>query len=128
MAPILSQGNLATITPSSTNPDITDPKFAPQFRPAGKAIYFRTVTTDAYQGPNMANYFAQKLKVKKVFIIDDTGAYGVGIADAFEAQARKDGMKVLGHDQVNPLEADYTTILTKIKGIDPEALYYGGSC
>jgi len=127
MAPILSQGNLATITPSSTNPDITDPKFAPQFRPAGKAIYFRTVTTDAYQGPNMANYFAQKLKVKNVFIIDDTGAYGVGIADAFEAQARKDGMTVLGHDQVNPLEADYTTILTKIKGIDPEALYYGGS-
>jgi branched-chain amino acid transport system substrate-binding protein len=127
MAPILSQGNLATITPSSTNPDITDPKFAPQFRPAGKAIYFRTVTADAYQGPNMANYFAQKLKVKKVFIIDDTGAYGVGIADAFEAQARKDGMTVLGHDQVNPLEADYTTILTKIKGIDPEALYYGGS-
>ena len=127
MAPILSQGNLATITPSSTNPDITDPKFAPQFRPAGKAIYFRTVTADAYQGPNMANYFAQKLKVKKVFIIDDTGAYGVGIADTFEAQARKDGMTVLGHDQVNPLEADYTTILTKIKGIDPEALYYGGS-
>ena len=127
MAPILSQGNLATITPSSTNPDITDPKFAPQFRPAGKAIYFRTVTTDAYQGPNMANYFAQKLKVKKVFIIDDTGAYGIGIVDAFEAQARKDGMTVLGHDQVNPLEADYTTILTKIKGIDPEALYYGGS-
>jgi branched-chain amino acid transport system substrate-binding protein len=127
MAPILSQGNVATITPSSTNPDITDPKFAPQFRPAGKAIYFRTVTTDAYQGPDMANYFAQKLNVKKVFVLDDTGAYGVGIADSFEAQARKNGMTVLGHDQVNPLEADYTTVLTKIKGLDPEALYYGGS-
>ena len=47
MAPLLSQGNLATITPSSTNPDLTDPKFAAQYRPAGKAIYFRTVTTDA---------------------------------------------------------------------------------
>jgi len=127
MAPILSQGNLATITPSSTNPDITDPKFAGQFRPMGKAIYFRTVTTDAYQGPNMANYFAQKLKVKKIFILDDTGAYGVGIADAFEAQARKDGMTVLGHDQVDPHVPDYMTILTKIKGLDPEALYYGGS-
>ena len=56
MAPILSQGDLATITPSSTNPDITDPKFAAQYRPAGKAIYFRTVTTDAFQGPNMANF------------------------------------------------------------------------
>jgi branched-chain amino acid transport system substrate-binding protein len=127
MAPILSQGDLATITPSSTNPDITDPKFAAQFRPGGKAIYFRTVTTDAYQGPNMANYFAQTLKVKNVFILDDTGAYGVGIANAFEAQAKKTGMNVLGHDQVDPHEADYTTILTKIKGLDPESLYYGGS-
>ena len=35
MAPILSQGNLATITPASTNPDITDPKFAGQYRPGG---------------------------------------------------------------------------------------------
>ena len=58
MAPILSQGGLATITPTSTNPDISDPKFAEQFRPAGKPIYFRTVTTDAYQGPNMANFYA----------------------------------------------------------------------
>src|SRR6202043_3194049 len=56
MAPILSQGNLATITPSSTNPDITDPKFSGQFDPSGRPIYFRVVTTDAYQGPDMANY------------------------------------------------------------------------
>ena len=42
MAPILSQGNLATITPASTNPDITNPKYAEQYKPAGKAIYFRT--------------------------------------------------------------------------------------
>ena len=126
MAPILSQGNLATITPSSTNPDITDPKFAGQFKPGGKAIYFRTVTTDAYQGPNMANYFAKNLKVKKVYILDDSGAYGVGMADAFEAQAKKIGMAVLGHDQLDPKEADYTTILTKVKQLNPDALYYGG--
>jgi branched-chain amino acid transport system substrate-binding protein len=127
MAPILSQGNLATITPSSTNPDITDPKFAGQFRPAGKAIYFRTVTTDAYQGPDMANYFAQTLKVNKLYILDDGGAYGVGMANAFEERARKNGLTVLGHDQLDPKEADYTTILTKIKAIGPEALYYGGT-
>jgi len=127
MAPILSQGNLATITPSSTNPDITDPKFAAQFRPAGKAIYFRTVTTDAYQGPNMANYFAQTLKIKNVYILDDSGAYGVGMADAFEAQAKKIGLTVLGHDQLDPREADYTTILTKIKSLNPDALYFGGT-
>src|SRR4029077_13638252 len=79
MTPILSEANLATITPSSTNPDITNPAMAATFKPKGKAIYFRTVTTDAFQGPNMANFFAQNLKVKTVFVLDDSGAYGVGI-------------------------------------------------
>ncbi len=126
MSPILSAGNLATITPSSTNPDITSPKFKDQFRPNGKAIYFRTVTTDAYQGPNMANYYADTLKVKSVYVLDDSGAYGVGIADSFQKQAEARGIKVMGRDQLNPKEADYTTILTKIKAANPDALYYGG--
>jgi branched-chain amino acid transport system substrate-binding protein len=126
MSPILSQGNLAIITPASTNPDITDPKYAGQYRPAGKAIYFRTVTTDAFQGPNMANYFADTLKVKSLYVLDDSGAYGVGIADAFQRQAEKRGIKVLGRDQLNPKEADYATVLTKIKSMNPDALYYGG--
>jgi branched-chain amino acid transport system substrate-binding protein len=126
MSPILSQGDLAIITPSSTNPDITDPKFATQYRPAGKAIYFRTVTTDAFQGPNMANYYVESLKVKSVYVLDDSGAYGVGIANTFQAQAEKRGLKVLGRDQLNPKEADYTTILTKIKSLNPDSLYYGG--
>jgi len=128
MSPILSAANLATITPSSTNPDITssDPRFMNQFRPNKKAVYFRTVTTDAYQGPNMANYFHDTLHVKSVYILDDSGAYGVGMANLFEKRAKEIGMKVLGHDQLNPKEADYTTILTKIKQANPDALYYGG--
>jgi branched-chain amino acid transport system substrate-binding protein len=126
MAPILSQGNLAIITPSSTNPDITDPKFAQQYRPAGKAIYFRTVATDAYQGPYMANYFADVLHVKTVYVLDDSGAYGVGLADAFQAQAEKKGIKILGRDRLDPKAADYSAILTKIKSMNPDGLYYGG--
>lgn len=126
MAPIFSQGGLATITPTSTNPDITDPKFASLYRPAGKAIYFRTVTTDAFQGPNMANYFADTLKVKSVYGLDDSGAYGIGIATAFEAQAKKRGIEVLGHDRLDPKAADYTPALTKIKSLNAQAIYYGG--
>ena len=126
MSPILSAADLATITPSSTNPDITDPKMASQFRPNKKAVYFRTVTTDAYQGPNMANYYKAKLHVKTVYILDDSGAYGVGLANAFETQAKKNGIEVLGRDQLNPKEADYTTALTKIKALNPDAIYYGG--
>ena len=126
MAPILSAGNLAIITPASTNPDITDPKFAAQYKPNGKAIYFRTVATDAFQGPNMANYMADKLKVKTIFVLDDSGAYGVGIADSFQAQVEKKGVKLLGRDRLDPKAADYAAILTKIKALNPDALYYGG--
>jgi branched-chain amino acid transport system substrate-binding protein len=126
MAPILSQGGLAIITPSSTNPDITNPKFAEQYRPAGKPIYFRTVTTDAYQGPNMANFFAENLKVKSVYVLDDSGAFGVGVADSFQKQAEAKGLKVAGRDRLDPKAADYTAILTKIKSLNPDALYFGG--
>ncbi|MGI9146532.1 MAG: branched-chain amino acid ABC transporter substrate-binding protein [Chloroflexota bacterium] len=126
MAPIASDAGLMIITPSSTNPDITDPNFASQYRPNGKAIYFRTVTTDAFQGPYMANYAAGNLGIKSVYIVDDTGAYGEGIANSFEAQAKAKGINVLGHDKLNPKESDYTTILTKIKALNPDALYYGG--
>ncbi len=126
MAPILSQGGLAIITPSSTNPDLTDPKFADQYRPAGKAIYFRTVTTDAFQGPNMADFFAEKLGVKSVYVLDDQGAYGVGMADAFQKRIADKGVKVLGRDQLDPKAADYSAILTKIKSMNADGLYYGG--
>jgi branched-chain amino acid transport system substrate-binding protein len=127
MAPLLSQGNLATVTPSSTNPDLTDPKFAGIYRPAGKAIYFRTCTTDAFQGPNMANFMADRLKVKSVFVVDDTGAYGVGLADAFQAQAAKRGIQVMGRDRIDPLNSDYRPLLSKIKQLGPQALYAGSS-
>ena len=90
MTPILSEADLATITPSSTNPDITNPAMAAQFKPKGKAIYFRTVTTDAFQGPNMANFFAENLKVKSIFVLDDSGAYGVGIAELFSEAGGED--------------------------------------
>jgi branched-chain amino acid transport system substrate-binding protein len=127
MAPLLSQANLATVTPSSTNPDLTAPKFAEMYRPAGKPIYFRTCTTDAFQGPNMANFMADQLKVKSVFVVDDTGAYGVGLADAFQAQAAKRGMQVLGRDRVDPLLNDYRPLLTKIKNLGAQAMYCGSS-
>ena len=126
ISPILSEADMATITPSSTNPDITDPKFQAQYRPKGKAVYFRTVTTDAYQGPNMANYLFHAQKIKSVYVLDDGGAFGVGIADSFQKRAGELGVKILGRDRLDPKEADYKTILTKIKGLNPDALYYGG--
>ena len=74
----------------------------------------------------MANYMAETLKMKTVYMLDDSGAYGVGLADAFQAQAEKKGIKVLGRDRLDPKAADYSPVLTKIKSLNPDALYYGG--
>ena len=126
VVPVLSQGGMATISGSATNPDLTNPKFAALYRPGGKPVFFRTVTTDAYQGPNLANYFAEVLKVQKLIVLDDGGAYGVGMADAFASQAAKKGMDVVIRDRLDPLNADYNTILTKAKSLGVQGLYYGG--
>jgi branched-chain amino acid transport system substrate-binding protein len=59
-------------------------------------------------------------------VLDDSGAYGVGIADSYQAQAEKKGVKVLGRDRLDPKAADYSAVMTKIKSLNPDALYYGG--
>src|SRR5262245_49654740 len=74
----------------------------------------------------MANHAFHNLKVKSVYVLDDSGAFGVGIADSFSKRAQELGIKLLGRDRLDPKEADYKTILTKIKGMNPDAIYYGG--
>lgn len=126
MSPVLSQAQMAFVSGSATNPDLNDPKFFQVYHPGGKPNFFRTVTTDAYQGPGLANYFAEVLKVKKVTVLDDTGAYGVGMANAFAGQAVKKGMEVVLRDRLDPLNADYSAVLTRAKSLDTDALYFGG--
>jgi branched-chain amino acid transport system substrate-binding protein len=126
MVPVLAEGELAIITPAATSPDLTDPRFATQYRPDGKPVFFRTVTTDQYQGPGLANYFAETLGVRAIYVLDDSGAFGVGLADAFQKQAAAKGIKVLGRDRLDPKAADYSAVLTKIRALAPDSLYYGG--
>ena len=73
----------------------------------------------------MANFYAQNLKAKSIYILDNSGAYGVSLANSFEKQAAKLGLKILDREQLNPKEADYTTVLTKIKAVKPDAIYCG---
>jgi branched-chain amino acid transport system substrate-binding protein len=125
--PVLSQAEMATVSGSATNPDLNDPKFFSVYHPGGKPNFFRTVTTDAYQGPGLANQFAEVLKINTVTVLDDGGAYGVGMADAFAKQATKQGMKVVIRDRLDPLNADYTAVLTRARSLGAGALYYGGA-
>jgi branched-chain amino acid transport system substrate-binding protein len=126
MLPIVNEAGLPMISPATSSPDLTAVRFADEYRASGRLTFFRTIASDAYQAPGMANYFAETLHLKTVYVLDDTGAYGVGIANTFSAEAVRKGMKVLGRDKVDPKAEDYSAVMTKIKALKPDALYYGG--
>jgi branched-chain amino acid transport system substrate-binding protein len=115
---IYSDASIVQISPSSTNPAYTQQGF--------KTTY-RVVATDAQQGPALANYAANELKVKSVAIVDDSTQYGQGLANEFEKTAKSLGLNVMSHEATNDKAVDFRAILTKIKGENPDAIMYGGS-
>jgi len=126
MLPILAAEGLPMVSGSTTNPDLTSPKFAAQYRANGvQIVYFRTCANEAFVEPAMVNFLYDKNKVRSIYVLDDGGSGGVALADEFQGAAEKKGIKVLGRDSLNPKEADYTTILTKIKGLGPGLLFVG---
>ena len=114
---IYSDAGIVEVSPSATNPTYTQQGF--------KTTY-RVVATDAQQGPALADYASKTLKAKSVAIVDDATAYGQGLANEFEKQAKLNGMKVLSHDATNDKAVDFRAILTKVKGEHPDIIMYGG--
>jgi branched-chain amino acid transport system substrate-binding protein len=59
------------------------------------------VTTDALQGPAGADYAHSVLHAKSFFLVDDKLTYGAGLAAAFAARAKSDGMKEVGSGHID---------------------------
>ncbi len=114
---IYHEAGMVQITPGSTNPDLSKQGFNTFFRVSG---------TDDVQGPKGAIFAAKTLGVKKVFVIDDKTTYGKGLADEFEKKARELGVEILGHEGITQGDKDFTPLLTKIKPLAPDMIYFGG--
>lgn len=114
---VYNEAGLVNITPASTNPNLSRQGFK---------TFFRVAATDDVQGPRGAQYAAKTLKINSVFIIDDKTTYGKGLADEFEKEAVKQGIKVLGHQGITQGEKDFTALLTKVRPLKPELIYFGG--
>jgi branched-chain amino acid transport system substrate-binding protein len=125
--PVANDAGLVLISPANTNPSLTKGDDAKKLRPSHPDVnsYFRVCTTDDKQGAAGAN-FAYKLGFKKVFVIDDNETYGKGLADIFEADYKKLGGTVLGHEHVTKGQQDFKALLTKIKSTGPDAIFFGG--
>jgi len=126
VAPILDKVNIVEISPANTNDTLTrgqDFKTSPA-RPHKN--YFRVATLDSLQGGFAADYAYNDLSAKNVVVIHDKKAYGQGLADSFKAQFEKDGGKVLTTETINPGDKDFSAVLSKIKPLNPDLIFYGG--
>ena len=105
------------ITPSSTNPMITERKLWNVFRTCGR---------DDQQGGVAGKYIADNLKGKKVAIVHDKTTYGKGLADETKKAMNNGGVTEVLYEGVGAGEKDFTALVSKLKNAGVEVLYWGG--
>ncbi|MDP2228508.1 MAG: branched-chain amino acid ABC transporter substrate-binding protein [Moraxellaceae bacterium] len=114
---IYYDAGIVQVSPSATNPRYTQ---------QGYANAFRVMANDVQQGKALGEFAVQDMGAKKIAIIDDRTAYGQGLADEFEKAVVANGGSVIVREFTNDKASDFTAILTKIKGLNPDVLFYGG--
>jgi len=114
---VYAENDILFITPSATNPKITDRKLWDAFRTCGR---------DDQQGMVWAELARDKLKGKTIAVIHDKTTYGKGLADAALDNMHKFGVKEVLYEGVNTGEKDYSAIVSKIKDSGADYLMWGG--
>ena len=114
---VYAENGVLFITPSATNPKVTDRKLWDAFRTCGR---------DDQQGMLWAEYARDHLKGKKIAVVHDKTTYGKGLADAALDNMHKFGVKEVLYEGVNTGEKDYSAIVSKIKESGADYLMWGG--
>src|SRR5271165_89596 len=114
---VYSENGVLFITPSATNPKVTDRMLWDAFRTCGR---------DDQQGMVWAELARDKLKGKKIAIVHDKTTYGKGLADVARDNMHKFGIKEVLYEGVNTGEKDYSAIVSKIKQAGADYLMWGG--
>ena len=114
---VYSDNGVLFITPSATNPKVTD---------RGLWDAFRTCGRDDQQGKLWADLALGQLKDKKIAIVHDKTTYGQGLADAARVAMNAGGKKEVLYEGVNTGEKDYSAIVSKIKASGADYVMWGG--
>lgn len=116
-APICQQSKIPMISPSSTNPKVTE---------TGDYI-FRVCFIDPFQGTVMANFATKTLKAKKVAVFTDVKSdYSKGLAKYFKEGFTKAGGQIGVELDFNGGDKDFKAQLTAIKSAAPDAVFVPG--
>ncbi len=114
---VYADNGVLMITPSATNPKVTNRNLWNVFRTCG---------TDEQQGKLWAELALGKLKDKKIAIVHDKTTYGQGLADFARNFMNAGGKKEVLYEGVNTGEKDYSAIVSKIKESGADYLMWGG--
>ncbi len=116
-APKCQDAGVPMISPSSTNPKVTQ---------VGDYI-FRMCFIDPFQGTVMAKFAAQNLKLTHVAILKDVkNEYSVGLAQFFSQAFIKLGGKIDVESAYSAGDQDFRSQLTSIKARNPQAIFLPG--
>jgi branched-chain amino acid transport system substrate-binding protein len=92
------------------------------------AVVFRNSPYDLINMKFAAIYAAEVAKFNRIYLIDDGSAFGRTQVDEFakvvEAKAGKDVL--IGRESIAQGEKDFTPLLTRIKPLNPDLIYFGG--
>ncbi|HXF86205.1 MAG TPA: branched-chain amino acid ABC transporter substrate-binding protein [Anaerolineales bacterium] len=117
--PLISQAGMVMISPSNTNPDLTDPNH-PDHHPG----YFRTAHNDLFQGRIAAEFAYNELGVRKAATIHDGSPYAESLQRVFADVFRELGGEITAQEAINVGDTDMKPVLTKIATGAPELLYF----
>jgi branched-chain amino acid transport system substrate-binding protein len=112
-----AESGILVVTPSATNPKITE---------RGLWNIFRTCGRDDQQGAVAAAYIVKNMKGKKIAIVHDKTTYGQGLADETKKAMNKAGVKEVIYEGVNLGEKDFSALVSKIKAAGADLVYWGG--
>jgi len=116
-APICQQNKIPMISPSSTNPKVTE---------TGDYI-FRVCFIDPFQGTVMANFATKTLKAKNVAVLTDVKSdYSVGLAKFFKERFTANGGKIAADRTYSGGDKDFRAQLTALKAAKPDGIFLPG--
>lgn len=112
---IYGDAGLTMISQSATATDLTQEDQSP--------VFHRVVGYDDVQGAAIAKYIEDVLGAKKVFVIDNSDAYGEPLA----AKVSEDlGDLVVANDKTQVAQTDFSPTVSKVNASKPDAIFYGG--
>jgi|HubBroStandDraft_6_1064221.scaffolds.fasta_scaffold69502_3 branched-chain amino acid transport system substrate-binding protein len=114
---IYRENGIVEITPAATNPNVTERKMWNIFRVCGR---------DDQQGGLAGAMIAEKFAGKHVAIIHDKTTYGQGLAEETRKAINAKGLKEVMFEGVNKDDKDFTALVSKLKAVNPDLVYWGG--